>query len=142
MKHSLTLIVAVGFAIFSCTRGRSTDASDKISGAYSREYSFKVVNPETGREIGMKTVRDTIFVEFIESGYKVSNKKWRLNDYDREGWQSMEHSEDRPMGTFLAIFNQAAGTLDSETMPHLFLDLNEEKLFKDKSREKPYQKMK
>jgi hypothetical protein len=135
------MIVAVGFAIVSCTRGRDADSSDEISGAYAREYSFKVVNPETGSEIGMRTVRDTIFVGLIESGYEVSNKKWRLNDYDREGWQSMEHDEDRPIPSFLAKFNSSNGSLNAESNAVLFLDLEKGKLFKDEGREKPYQKL-
>src|SRR6478752_2992819 len=100
MKQSLTIIVAVGFLIASCTRGKDTSSSGDISGAYAKEYSFKVVNQETGTEIGMRTIRDTIFIQSAEIGYIVSNKKWTLNDYDREGWQNMEHSENRPMQTF------------------------------------------
>src|SRR5258705_6410530 len=115
MKHSLTLIVAVGFAICSCTRGQNTDSYDEISGAYAREYSFKVVNPETGAEIGMRTVRDTIFVQYIKTDCEVTNRKWRLNDYDIEGWQSMEHDEDRPMPMFLGRFNSIDSTMIFES---------------------------
>ena len=42
---------------------------NKISGTYVKEYSFKVVNPETGNEIGFRTIRDTIFVNPIQNGY-------------------------------------------------------------------------
>lgn len=114
MKLSITLVVAVGLAIGSCSRGRNTDSSDEISGAYFREYSFKVVNPETGAEIGMRTIRDTIFIKHSETDYEVSNGKWRLNDYDKEGWQSMRHSEDRPFTTYVASFDKSHHSLTSQ----------------------------
>jgi hypothetical protein len=140
MKTNMTLIVAVGLAISSCSNGRDSD-SNGINGAYAREYSFKVVNPETGSEIGMRTIRDTIFIRPVESGYEVSNSKWSLNDYDKDGWQSMEHDEDYSMPTFQATFNSVDGSLESGSMPHLFLDLERRQLYKDKGREKPYQKI-
>ena len=141
MKTKITIIVAVGFAIFSCSNGRDSGSGDKISGAYVREYSFKVVHPETGNEVGVRTIRDTIFIRQVENIYEVSNNKWRLNDYDKNGWKNMDHDDDRSMPTFKATFNSARVSLDSESMPHLFLDLGMEQLFKDKSREKPYQKL-
>lgn len=142
MKSKMSFIFAVGFAIFSCSNGRDSGSGDEISGAYVREYSFKVAHPETGNVIGMRTVRDTIFIRSKEISYEVSNNKWRLNDYDKEGWQNMEHAEDRSMLTFQTTFNSTDGLLNSESMPHLFLDLGRGQLYKDKSREKPYQRLK
>lgn len=142
MKTNMMLIVTIGFAIFSCSSGSDSGSSDEISGAYAKEYSIKVVNPEDGTEIGMRTIRDTILIRPLGNGYEVSNNKWRLNDYDQAGWQSMEHAEDRSMPTFQAIFNSRDRSLVSESMPHLFLVLGKEELIKDKRRDKPYQKIK
>ncbi len=142
MKRVLVVFVTVGILVFACGKKVNPALQDEISGAYVREYSFKVVNPETGAEIGMRSIRDTIFIRPLEEKYEVSNNKWRLNDYDKEGWQSMEHAEDRSISTFQAIFNSIDRSLDSESMPHLFLDLEKEQLYKDKSRGKPYQKSK
>ena len=105
MKIGLGVIIAVGIFVFGCGTKDHSGSNDEISGAYVREYSFKVVNPETGNEIGFRAIRDTIFVNSKQDGYEVSNKKWRLNDYDKEGWQDMEHSDDRPKATFIAEFD-------------------------------------
>lgn len=142
MKNKIKIIVAVGFAIFSCGPGRNSEKRAEISGAYAREYSFKVKNLESGDEIGIGTVRDTIFIRALETGYKVSNNKWRLNDYDKEGWQDMTHADDRPIATFQTTFNSGNDLLNSEAMPDLALDLEKGQLFKDKNHEKPYRKVK
>ena len=101
MKRGLAFLITVGLTVLACGTKEHSKSADEISGTYVREHSFKVVNPETGAEIGMRMIRDTIFIEPIENGYEVSNRKWRLNDYDKDGWQSMEHSDDRPIFTFL-----------------------------------------
>ncbi len=142
MKNKMFFIVAVGFAIFSCGNGGGSGSSDEISGAYTREYSFKVVNPETGSEIGMRTVRDTIFIRSAENDYEVSNNKWRLNNYDDEGWSDMTHADDRPMSTFKATFNSDEELLRAEAMPDLFFYLENGQLFKGKNRDKAYKKVK
>src|SRR5882672_12810833 len=105
MKKGLWFIVIVGTLVFACGIRDNSRSHDEISGAYVREYSFKIINPETGAEIGMRTIRDTIFIRPVEERYEVSNSKWRLNDYDKEGWQNMEHAEDRSMPTSQATFN-------------------------------------
>lgn len=105
MKTNRILILAASLVIFSCGSGRDSGRNNDVSGAYARQYSFKIVNTETGGEIGMRTVRDTIFIQPVNEGYEVSNRKWKLNDFDKEGWQNMEHSEDRPFPTYQSIFN-------------------------------------
>lgn len=141
MKLSITLVVAVGLAIGSCSRGRNTDSSDEISGTYFREYSFKVVNPENGAEIGMRTVRDTIFIKHSETDYEVSNKKWRLNDYDIEGWKSMEHSADRPFSAYRAEFDKTDHSVNAELTVPLYLDVEGDRLYRGKKRTDPYYKV-
>jgi hypothetical protein len=133
MKSKIAFIVAVGFAIFSCSKGRNADSSDEIPGAYAKEYSFKVVNQDTGDEIGMRTIRDTIFIRYVETDYEITNRKWRLNDYDIEGWQSMEHDEDSPTPTFIGRFNSADSTMIFESRPVLHFDLRNSILYREKS---------
>lgn len=94
MKARVDLIVTIGYLILSCGGKNNSEHEGKITGTYVREYSFKVTNSESGNEIGISTVRDTIFIAQTGSSYEISNNKWRLNDYDREGWQNMDHSED------------------------------------------------
>lgn len=137
---TIASIVVVGLVVFGC-QSRKTKSTDQISGAYAREYSFSVIHPETGLEVGMRTVRDTIFIRPVGDKFEISNHKWMKNDYDDEGWKSMDHAEDRPMPTFQAVFDSTDGSLNSELMPHLFLDLKRGQLYKDKRRVKPYQKL-
>ena len=73
-------------------RGHSLATQDEISGAYVHEYSFKVVNPETGTEIGLRTVRDTIFIRLAAVNFELSNRKWAKNDYDNRGWMRYSRS--------------------------------------------------
>lgn len=142
MKAKMILIVAVGFAVFSCNLKRDSESNDEISGAYAREYSFKIVNPETGSEIGLRTIRDTISIRTSENGYEVSNSKWKMNDYDKEGWQSMEHSDNRPLETFTASFSNGKSLLASKSGQVLFFDLKDHKLFIDNERQNSYEKIK
>lgn len=129
MSIRFSFIVSLGLTIFSCNKQRDANATGEISGAYAREYSFKVVNQETGSEIGMRTIRDTIFIRPIGSEYEVSNKKWRLNDYDKEGWQNMEHSDDRPKSTYISTYNFLNKSLEMENQPPLHFERNDQVIF-------------
>ena len=141
MVPKLILIVVVGLGIISCSpKEKNSEPDDEISGAYAREYSFAVTNPESGKEIGMRTIRDTISIRRNESGYEISNSKWSLNDYDKKGWKNMKHSDDRPMPTFQAKFDASSRTLISEFNSPLYLDVQKSKLSKNKS-EATYQKI-
>lgn len=111
----------VGLLLFACT-SRNQNSDEGISGIYVREYSNKVTNPETNQEIGMRTIRDTIFVRSLNDELEVSNHKWMMNDYDNEGWRSMAHSDDRPKPTFTAILNNANSSLGSKDGTTLFLN--------------------
>jgi len=142
MKNKMTFIIAIGFAISSCNKGRDSSSNDEISGSYAREYSFKVVNQETSIEIGMRTIRDTIFIRAIENGYEVSNRKWKLNDYEKGGWTNSEHADDRPMSTYLAKFDHSDNTLRAESLPPLFIDIRNDQLHKGSNPINPYHKIK
>ncbi len=141
MITRLCLIVLAGLSMWSCGSENQSKAEDKISGTYVKEYSIKITNPETGSEVGMRTIRDTIFMQRNEKGYEVSNSKWKLNDYDKAGWQNMKHSEDRSMPTSQVTFDSVDGSLRSPSMPDLFLDSSKGQLFNSKDRDRPYQKL-
>lgn len=131
MSTRFNFIVWLALIIFSCNKQRDANATDEISGAYAREYSFKVVNQETGSEIGMRTIRDTILIRQIGNEFEVSNRKWRLNDYDKDGWQNMEHSDNRPFRPFLSRYDQKSSTLISESIPMIYFDSFRNNIYTD-----------
>jgi hypothetical protein len=136
-------IFAGAMVIVSCsTNGDKVGSTSDASGIYVREYTVEINNPETGKKIGVRQVRDSIFVERGENGYQVSNRKWRMNDYDQEGWVSLAHAEDRPLPTFLASYDDQLGALTSENsggMQPIFIENG--RLFKDGNKEVSYQKV-
>lgn len=111
----------VGLLLIACTSGNKNRDED-ISGIYTREYSSGVTNPETNQQIGMRTIRDTVFVRPLDGAIEVSNHKWMMNDYDKEGWRSMAHSDDRPKPKYTASFDDASSSLTSEDGITLFVN--------------------
>ena len=136
-------IFAGAVVMVSCgMNGDKVGSTSVASGIYVREYAVEINNPETGKKIGMRQVRDSIFVEHGENGYQVSNRKWRMNDYDQEGWVSMSHAEDRPLPTFFASYDDKSGALrpdNSGFMQPIFIEKG--RLFKDRDKAKAYQKI-
>ena len=133
-------MVTIGFVVASCMSKESRFVqNDGISGVYVREYSFKVVNPEGGNEIGIASIRDTIFVQQQEKDYQVKNSKWRLNDYDKEGWQNMEHADDRPMLDHVATFQSKDSVLVADSFPTIYLNGFRLTLYNGKKGRNPYQ---
>jgi hypothetical protein len=144
MTLKLMLICAGAIGIVSCSTKESNESSRLATGVYVREYSFEVSNPETGKKIGMRQVRDSIFVQPGRDGYQVSNSKWRMNDYDNEGWVSMAHADDRPLPTFLASYDAQTKSLNSSNSnvsQTIIVDAENEKLYKGKSDDKAYIKV-
>jgi len=144
MKSKLMILCAGSLLIASCNSNEKIAKID-ASGIYVREYAIEVTHLETGNKVGMRRVRDSIFVQESDNGYTVSNRKWRLNDYDQEGWVNMEHSEDRPLPSFVAIYDEHTQALQSQNdliTQSIFLDGNGEKLFRGKSKEFAYSKVK
>jgi hypothetical protein len=140
MISRLMYMAIVGLVSVSCiSKENRVEGDNEILGTYAREYSFKVENTATGEVVGMSTVRDTIFIKPKQNGYEVSNNKWRLNDFDREGWQNMEHAEDRPLRTYTATFDPTDNSLNAQFMVPLCLDKTG-KLFRGKSRDSFYDK--
>jgi len=113
----------------SCTSNNDKNQDAGPSGVYVREYAFKVKNPETDRVIGMRTVRDTIFIKPIEGKYEISNHKWMMNDYDQDSWKSMEHADDRPSAIYLADFDQSQLIADGHNV--IYFDPEEKRIFSD-----------
>lgn len=143
MTPKVTLSVLASCAILSCaTNPDSGKSNADASGVYVREYAIEVSNPETGKKIGMRQVRDSIFVERTKDGYQVSNRKWRVNHYDQEGWVSMAHSDDRPLPTFFASYDEdlSALTPDNSSLIRPIL-IEKGRLFKDERKEIAYQKV-
>jgi hypothetical protein len=126
--NNKTALVIVGLTVASCL---VTEKSDEISGVYVREHSFEVLHVESGAKVGIRSIRDSIFIEAVPDGYRVSNRKWRKNDYDLDGWRSMEHAEDRPMPAFLASFD--SNTLfDGDHKVVLYFDPKQKRIYREK----------
>ncbi len=144
MTLRLILICAGALGVVSCSTKESKHNFDSATGVYVREYSLDVTNPETGQKIGMRQVRDSIFVKPGGDGYQVSNSKWRMNDYDNEGWVSMAHADDRPLPTFIASYDAHTRSLNSNNpnvSQTIVLDAKNEKLYKGAQNDKPYIKV-
>lgn len=113
---------------------------ENVSGVYVREYSFTITNQETGAELGMRTVRDTIFVNRVGDSYDISNRKWMMNHYDQEGWRNMEHSDDRPFESYGAKFDRNSSELIAEGHPPF--QIAEDILTRDDAGKVKYMKVK
>ncbi len=131
--------------LISCnSKSNSNSDSADASGVFVREYAIEVTNPNTGDKIGMRQVRDSIFIEKEEDGYKVTNHKWRMNDYDQDGWVGMDHADDRPLPTFLAFYDEQSSELRAkgQKVSHsIFIDQKNGKLFKNRSKDIEYSKV-
>ena len=137
-------IFAATLGMVSCgTNGDNAESTTDASGIYVREYAFEITNPDTGKKLGMRQVRDSLFIERSESGYQLSNRKWRMNDYDQEGWISMAHAEDRPLPTFFASYDDDLGALTPENTNFMQpIRIENGMLFTGRSNEKPFKKIK
>lgn len=142
MTTKYLINVILGFTIISCTSKEK--AQDQISGTYALEVSFPVKNLQSGKEIGASTIRDTIIIQLVGDGYAVSNRKWKLNDYDKEGWQRMEHSEDRPLPDYIADFIEEDAILrsrHSDLIAPLYVDIPKQTIFRSKIERRDYHKV-
>lgn len=143
MTSKIIFVVVGSCGILSCTTSADSGRSDAdVSGVYVREYAYEISNPETGKKLGMRRVRDSIFIERSDNGYQVSNRRWRMNDYDQEGWVNMAHSENRPLPTFFASYDEELKALAPEGFnPIQQILIDEGRLFKDRDKEIAYQKV-
>jgi hypothetical protein len=59
MTLKMNLFFAGAVGIVSCsTNGKNAESTSNASGIYVREYAFEITNPETGKKVGMRQVRD------------------------------------------------------------------------------------
>lgn len=132
-----------GWVFTSCSTGESKSGNDSIAGIYVREYSTEILNQLSGEKVGMRTFRDTIRITTEQDGYRVENAKWRMNDYDEEGWRNMKHGETKPLPTFEASYDEASNSLMSDN-PQLIppLRLEDGKLFVGELGKTAYEKLK
>jgi hypothetical protein len=141
----MMLIGTGSFLIVSCNSGeRQADVKNDASGIYVREYAVEISNPNTGEKTGIRQIRDSIFVKLGADGYEVSNRKWRMNDYDQEGWVTMAHADDRPMPTFMASFDDESNQLNpqnSDVSRSLLIDIGQGKLFRNSAKDIEYRKV-
>lgn len=128
MKNGIIFNLMVSLAMISCRLKESYSQRDDISGTYIMEYSFKVIHPESSDTIGLRTIRDRIFIQ--NQGYEVSNSKGGLNDYENEGWLNMDHADDRSFVTFSSKFDPSDSSLTNDINVKLYLDFNNQKLYR------------
>jgi hypothetical protein len=114
MMMRVVCLVIGGSICYGCGT-RENASKDAVSGTYVREYSREILNQLSGNRVGMRTVRDTIFISSNGNGYQVKNVKWSMNDYDNDGWQDMKHSESKPLPSFTATYDAKSRTLNSES---------------------------
>jgi hypothetical protein len=113
MRRVAGFLVGVSIC-YSCGNAERASGRDSIAGTYVREYSREILNQISGNKLGMRTVRDTLYITSAGDTYKIENRKWSMNDYDNVGWQDMRHSESGPMPSFNASYDEASKTLKSE----------------------------
>jgi hypothetical protein len=149
MKKLLIIICSGCYYLASCDNTTSSETKkengplmNEIVGAYVRDYSFEVKNMSTDQVVGIKSVRDTIFIKEKENGFEVSNSKHRMNDYDQDGWIEITGTERMP--TFQATYDQLDNSLVPVQNPYVapvYFDSNNDVIYKDKDRNHPYQKV-
>jgi hypothetical protein len=94
---------------------------DSIPGTYVREYSSEVITKLTGKKVGVRTVRDTLYITAAGKQYKVENAMWCINHYDDDGWRILEDVEFGPFPPFIAIYNETSRTLNSRAAPDILV---------------------
>ena len=143
MSLKIISVCLISLAILACgpdkQSGSTTD--DNIQGVYVREQAVEVKHPESGELIGMRQIRDSIFIKPADEGYSVTNRKWRLNDYEQEGWVSMEHADDRPFPGFVAALDEKSDALTSEGGQTLTIDQESHKLLRHGTNQFEYMKV-
>jgi hypothetical protein len=94
--------------------------------------------------LSLDTVEDSDHLFRKATDYEISNHKWRLNDYDQEGWVSMQQADDQPLPIYIAAYDENSKSLtskNSNVSQSIFLDIENGKLFKNKSRDIEYLKV-
>jgi hypothetical protein len=105
MLKLILVVFACVWLLTSCSSGESKSNEDTVTGIYVREYSREILNQLSGNKVGMRTIRDTLYIREADTGYRIANSKWRINDYDEDGWQNMEHGEEGSWPSFEATYD-------------------------------------
>ena len=121
MTRVVSFLVGVSICYGCGNTEKANSSDDSIAGTYVREYSSEILNQLSGNKMGMRTVRDTIYISAAGENFKVENSKWSINDYDEEGWKNMEHGESGPLPTFTAEYDESSRTLNSGLAPDLVM---------------------
>ena len=82
-----------------------TLSGEHVTGTYVHSYTADVMEIETGEVMGIRTVRDTIFIKKSGKKFEVSNRKWMDNDYDNVGWMLPDSKADQAMPTYLVEYD-------------------------------------
>jgi hypothetical protein len=146
MKQQMIILPLMALLLGACGGSNSTP-SDQIVGAYTVESTFEVpdINSPNGKILGTGKVRDTIYIAAKQNGFEITNKKWRSNSYDMDGWKNLRPgANDGALYPFQATYDPTDNSLNSDPpgmMPTLYLDIDARKLYKDKERKKAYVKI-
>jgi hypothetical protein len=100
-----TKLFALSFLLLASCEAKRNASTQTLPGAYVREFTTEVQQPETGEMLGRSTFRDTLFIQAKNAGYEIRHTKWRLNDFDAKGWQNQQHADNRPTPVYRATFN-------------------------------------
>jgi hypothetical protein len=122
-RMTLAVLGIFGWVSFSCS-STENNTNDSVSGVYVREYSKDVLHQTSGDKVGMTTFRDTIRIAKSGEDYHIQNSKWKMNDYDQDGWQDMKHGDNRPLPEFDASYDEGSKTLSpksSGVVPTLYI---------------------
>jgi hypothetical protein len=126
MIKVILVMCVCGWMLTSCSSGESKASNDdKVAGVYVRQYSKEILHQLSGNKVGMTTFRDTIKISKSGHGYHVVNTKWRMNDFDQDGWQDMKHGENRPLPEFDASYDEGGNALNpklSGVVPTLYIE--------------------
>ena len=145
MTDKIVLICVVGLFAISCSN-ENAGSGKNLSGIYVREFTNEVKHQFSGETVGTRKIRDTIFVEPTDKGFMVSNMKWRLLDYNQDGWVKMIFGgPDGPLPTFQARYDKTSKSLiaENELLSYpLTFDESQRKLYKGKTRKVEYIKIK
>lgn len=134
MKKNIAFIGMIITLLLGCNSQQT--AADKITGTYTREYSFDQVNLDTDKTIGKASVRDTIFIIYDGENFQVSNSMWRKNDYDDKGWVKLGTNERGAFHAYAAKWNDADNSLnplDFGMMNPIKVDAEKGKIFLGKT---------
>ena len=141
MKVFLLLLLST---LMVCSCQRKDPAQQQIAGIYAREISFEVTHPETSKRIGRSSVRDTLYIQERAPGFEVRQTKWRLNDFDRQGWRDQRHADNRPAPAYEATFDPADRCLRPASTVWgvaLYVDGENNLIYQGSNRHQPYRKV-